>query len=379
VQDHLPVGVGSLVHLGPLHRGVTLRVDEVVRVGDWRERALESLATTTGLVLRRDPTGTRELRVARWPRLVAAAATISVGVTAATAALVFIATNRALDPLGPVYEQEERVLAVDSTTPVDPRLFEELDQGFYASVMAPNAEVADWPELATDKALWDTRLHDMVARSMKAHLQQWPFWRRLDAVRTDYASVVRVLRERHLPEVLAAIPYYESQYRAEARGMDCELGHWQLLPEVGLRAGLAIRNCHFSDTPTTWTPTARVPVVGVHDNAPYMHEGRCRITRCDQDERADLARSAPGVAGQLAEAWNDPVLRASGAAVQLVISSHNAGYDNARQPGGTTNLANVLPAYQAWVASHGGARAPDFVGWCKNLGVPDRSSIPVER
>ena len=149
-----------------------------------------------------------------------------------------------LDPLGPVYEQEERVLAVDSTTPVDPRLFEELDQGFYASVMAPNAEVADWPELATDKALWDTRLHDMVARSMKAHLQQWPFWRQLDAVRTDYASVVRVLRERHLPEVLAAIPYYESQYRAEARGMDCELGHWQLLPEVGLRAGLEIGRAH---------------------------------------------------------------------------------------------------------------------------------------
>lgn len=355
------VVLGTLVHLGPLHRGVTLRLDEVRRVGSWRAQALHAVAVTTGFH-RRGGHAPDVLAPTTYAWVVRAAFAFVSLLGVSVAALAFVVLQRPVDPLGPTDETDERFRWVPNDAPIDRAVLAGMDGAFQAFVMDPNATAASWPELADDRTLWDQELLRRVGASATAHAKQWPFWRRLEAAHEEYATVVRVLREAGLPEVLAAIPFYESGYLATARGMDCELGYWQFLPEVAVRGGLVVAGCTLRGAPQPWTPTRLVPVVGVHKNAVYMDGGSCRIQSCVTDERADLARSAEAAARLLGEAWRDPTLTASGAAVQLTISSHNAGYDNSRFEERRTNPVNILPAYQRWAAAKGVARAPDFVG-----------------
>lgn len=354
VREPPRIGAGTCIHLGPLHRGVALRVDAVRRVG--ARAAPRTLVADTTAFLRG---GHARTEVGRRPHdVLIAGAFVGLAVVAVVAAsLWFVLGQRAVDPLGPVLDTEERYAAVGPDEPVDAGMREALAQGVQAFVMAPNAAAAAWPALEEDRAAWDTVLFDRVSRSAAAHARQWPFWRRLEAVRADYAATVGVLRRAGLPEVLAAIPFYETGYRAQGRGPRCELGPWQLLPETALRGGLAVRDCRIRGVDLPWSPDTFVP--GAHP--PYLEAGTCRLAECATDERADVPASAAGAARLLGEAWRDPVLAASGAAVQLTVASHFAGYDDQRFDS-AAHPTDILPAYRDWVAARGLPRAPTFVG-----------------
>jgi hypothetical protein len=354
VRAPLHIDAGTIVHLGPLHRGVTLRLDEVRRVG--ARVAPRGLVADTTAFLRGGHIATQVTR-RPYDALVAGAFVGLALVAVAAAGLWFMWSQRGVDPLGPIYDTEERYSFVGPGEPADPPMHAALAPGFEAFVMAPNAAAAAWPELAGDRAAWDEALYARVSRSAAAHARQWPFWRRLEAVRGDYAATVGALRRAGLPEVLAAIPFYATGYRADARGPACELGPWQLVPELALRGGLGVRDCTIRGVDLPWNPDAFVPAA----RPAYLEAGTCRLAGCATDERGDVLASAGGAARLLADAWRDPAFAASGAAVQLTIASHFAGYDDARFDA-APHPTNILPAYRGWLVAKGAPRAAAFVG-----------------
>lgn len=62
------------------------------------------------------------------------------------------------------------------------------------------------------------------------------------------------------------------------------------------------------------------------------------------------------------EAWNDPLFAQSGSAVQLTITSHNSGYDDARFGEKFRKPFNVKPAFKAFIDRNGPERGMVFVG-----------------
>ncbi len=220
-------------------------------------------------------------------------------------------------------------------------------EGYRAAVVVPNADAAGRPELL-DPSRWDAVLFDYAQASFDQHLASWSVFKRLDRVRGPYGETVRALRAAGLPEALAAIPYLESTYASTAQSAACARGPWQLMPEVAVRAGLRVEGCTIGGRGEKWTPTDPAPPRPLA-SGPYFVDGACQILSCDVDERTDLAKSTAASIALLKEAWEDPTLRASGAAVQALITSHNAGFDDARH--GRPNRFNVLPAYADWSAN----------------------------
>ena len=86
------------------------------------------------------------------------------------------------------------------------------------------------------------------------------------------------------------------------------------------------------------------------------------IDRCSVDDRKDLEKSTAVAIYTLNEAWDDPGIAGSRAAVQLVITSHNAGYDDARFGPKYKKRFNVKPAYQSWIDKNGADAGLQFVG-----------------
>ena len=119
------------------------------------------------------------------------------------------------------------------------------------------------------------------------------------------------------------------------------------------------------------TPDSPVPVKNVLKNAVYVSRNgdkyRCKIKSCSVDERTSLTRSTDGALTLLGEAWNDPMIRDSGARVQITILSHNAGYDDQRyDPKKRRRPTNLLPAYRKHVEkTNAGNHDPLFYG--KNI------------
>ena len=93
-----------------------------------------------------------------------------------------------------------------------------------------------------------------------------------------------------------------------------------------------------------------------------MDEGVCMIERCNVDDRKDLQKATAAAVFTLREAWQDPSLRASGSAVQLTITSHNAGYDDGRFGAKFKKRFNVKPAYEAWIDKNGADQGIFFSG-----------------
>ena len=62
----------------------------------------------------------------------------------------------------------------------------------------------------------------------------------------------------------------------------------------------------------------------------------------------------------IGEAFNDPTLRKSGAAVQIAIGSHHTGYDDRSL--GVGKKYNMLPAFQAWSADKERSELHTFYG-----------------
>ncbi len=374
---------GCAFHLGPVGRGVTVRFVKSQPLGVWREqRILSDAASGQAQPIRPDFAGGYEVgrgaaelstdagRPAWFiPGMVLVVAATMVAVIVPPLLKRFAAQRVVL---GPQMEQKAVYEVVPLDLEVDPVLLEGLNQPFLDFVMAWNAEAAGVPALK-DPQYWDTRLLDFVTRATQIHGSDWAFWMRLEQIRDEYGRVVAAMREARLPEVFAAIPYQESQYTRQINSPVCAGGYWQFMPEVGRRAGLVIRDCRMRGTQKRFTPTRDIPVLPAlkseyvalidPDNPEAAASYACRITDCAVDERSDLDRATEAAIELLAEVYEgDPLIRSSGAAVQIAITSHNAGYDDSRYEEHYKNPYNVLPAYERWLEQIGAREDASFIG-----------------
>jgi hypothetical protein len=374
---------GNAVHLGPLERGATFVFTEAQRLGVWQQRQIISDAAQASPDLQPSEVQTIDAQKGVPPWFVPAIIIMFLFTTTAVMVRYFDDWFAgAPDPLGVTLEGADYVASVDISEPIEAHLIEGLNAPFSEFVMRPNAEAARWPQLGSDPALWDKRFLEYTTRAFKTYGRMRAFWKRLEAIKSDYGFVVRQLRTKRLPEVFAGIPYQESRYRAKIESIACAEGWWQFIPEAAHRANIEVRDCRFKGTNKFWSPTRLVPVINVMKNAPYIVQtkkgGRCRIDTCKIDERQDLAISTRGALFSLGEAYDDRLFKDSGAVVQLSILSHNAGYDNSRFEERRVNRINMLPAYRRFLKKNQVSRAPDFYGaniTCTNLKQEDYASI----
>jgi hypothetical protein len=358
---------GCAVHLGPPGRGVTATFVDARRLGEWEQRRILSDASQANPKIQPSNVATLDAgrRIPRW--FIPATLVMGLFFTAGITFSIFrdVAANR--PDLGPKDEGQAYYERVDiAKVTIDPALKDGINQGFHDFVMKPNSAQARWPALAKPEG-WDPTFMQYTLASAKMHLRAWNYWRQLEVIKDDYGYVVEQLRKAGLPEVLAAIPYQESRYTDDAKSPVCAKGYWQFMPEVAHRAGIAVRNCSFRGAPgALYTPTRMTPRIGVLQNAEYVNfDGRkaeCKITGCEVDERTDLAASTRGAIELLREAWEDPDISRSGAAVQITILSHNSGYDNSRFDEKRTNYINILPAYKRHLGAKQMERDPHFYG-----------------
>jgi hypothetical protein len=361
----------EVFHLGPPNRGVTVMFIEARRLGVWEQQRLLSDASQLNSDLQPSRVEALDTRrgVPKWfiPAVVVLLMSIGVGIGG-----IYLSTlGRDPIDLGPVDEGSVYYARVDMTeVELDPALMDGLNQPFHDFVMKPNADQAKWRPLEKVDE-WDPVFLDYVTRSVTVHAKAYAFWERLDTVVDDYEYVIKELRKEKLPEVFAAIPYQESRYTNDVTSPVCAKGYWQFMPETAYRADIAVRECTMEGTDVRFTPNSPVPVKNVLRKAAYVDRSgdsyRCRIKKCGVDERTRLEPSTRGALGLLGEAWRDPTLAKSGAAVQIAILSHNAGYDDERyDPKHRKRPTNLLPAYKKHVAkTNQGNHDPLFYG--KNI------------
>ncbi|MED5371647.1 MAG: hypothetical protein VX899_11570 [Myxococcota bacterium] len=367
----------SAFHLGPPGRGCTVWFVEARKLGDWEQaRVLSDAADVNPDV---QPSEVRELKSSKWPvwfvpSLVVMAMLISVALVAPWFGQL-IAPPKLLGPVdeGVEYIQEPLDLALG--TQVDLELYQGFEQPWVEFVVIPNMEVSGDTDLQ-DPENFDQRLLKFSAGYAKQIASGQSFWKRLDDIRYDYAEVVKMLRDEKMPEAFAGVPYVESVYRPDPVSPVCAAGWWQFMPEVGNRLDLRIEQCTLRGSAERWQPTAIVPPKGILKTARYINRsdancglggtGRpdrncCLISACEVDEREDLAKSTRAAIGLFSEAWNAPLARDSGAAVQIAIAAHNAGWDN-EAIDGNRKPRNLRPAYERWLDRQGLDRDPSFVG-----------------
>lgn len=353
---------GAAVHFGPPERGCTAVVVACQRLGVWEQRAILSDASQA----ESQPEATNVEAIdagGRYPRwLIPSFIAVLTSFLGALGVMFFVQSQRDVDQLGPVDDGQEKYdydAAKDEK--VAPVLYAGVEQAYHAFLAQPNAAVASKPGFEKVET-FDRGLMEWIARAETLHGRGWAFWQQLDLAREDYAFVVGELRKAGLPDVLAGVPFQESRYKATAFDtMLCARGWWQFQPEVGHRAGIRIQNCHLRGSDTPWTPVDLAPPINIMKNAIYVANGSCRITGCDVDERSDLGVSTRGAIKLLKQAYDDADIRASGAAVQMTIASHNAGYDNSPYQK-YKNVYNIKHAYAAYRAEQKVQEAPDFIG-----------------
>lgn len=376
------------LHLGPVGRGATIEFVRCEKFGQWQQGALasEAAAVPDGAVPMAPSRGgpvpasydarrVGKVRTSMAPFWFLGCTTVMAMSTTAAVLLIGLANFMLVDRSapGPVEEGMEFYKSVDASTftEQDEMLLKGLDQGYYAFVVGPNIEAAgsaarqEWAEPAN----YDQMFVRYVTKSVDQHLRSWSFFRRLDAVRVEYSKVVQAMRKAGLPEVFAAIPYQESRYKPEMTSPACAKGFWQFMPESALRVdkqsgrSFRVRGCRFKGNEgANWSPTEIAPPPNVYKNADYIDEGQCMISTCDVDDRTNLAKSTDAAVFTLSEAWEDPVIAQSGSAVQLTITSHNAGYDDSRFGARFKKRFNVKPAFQAWIGKTGATQGPFFTG-----------------
>lgn len=377
---------GCAIHLGPVGRGATLEFVRIQRLG---VRAQGKLASANEEEVSEVAQGGESVEPSAVPqsyqarrvtRINANTVPLWLGGGALVLAIMAVTCLGAavlvrqvqVEPLGPKIEGESFYeFATIAEEDLDPKLRGGLRSGFHDFVMAPNGVVAS-PTVrrqVTNPDQWDHVFYDKTVASVQTHIQAFNVFRRFDEIKDEYGEVVEELRAAELPEVFAAIPYMESRYRPDLQSPACAKGYWQFMPEVAHRLNkrpgleLIVRECRFQGVSgVTWSPTTDAPPPRVYETAEYIKrpERTCRIDGCAIDHRTDLRRSTQGAIYALGEAWDDPTLRASGAAVQITILSHNAGYDDSRV--GQAKRSNLLPAYTRWSASQSPAARPDFYG-----------------
>jgi len=215
IRKPVNLAEGNAIHLGPVGRGATFVFERAQRLGLWQERQIISDAAQATPELMPSEVSHIDAQRGVPPWFIP------------TMVCIFIFTLGAVvlhqysdwiggdpDPLGVTLEGQEYVASVDVSTPLEPHLVKGLNAPFAEFVMRPNADAARMPKLGSDPERWDSRFLEYTTRSFKTYGQMRAFWKRLEAIRSDYGYVVRELRQQRLPEVFAGIPYQESRYRA---------------------------------------------------------------------------------------------------------------------------------------------------------------------
>lgn len=410
---------GCAIHLGPVGRGCTLEFVRVEKLGVWTggrvgsaSQDVASEKISAPIAAAKKATGSRGAARIR-------AAGLGVGVVGCLGILVASVAGVMVvgglwqggffDPeikkLGPVEDGEEFYDAVSlkDLKEIDKQVLSGLNEGFRVFVAEPSAEQARKAgrtdtEVITDPATWDQKTFEYVAVSMATHAKARYFYRRIEAIKDDYAFVTRELRRAQLPEVLAAMPYAESRYRPTMQSWACAKGYWQFMPEVANRIekkhGLSfqVADCALPirGEVINWTPRDLAPPINVAKNAIYVSKDqnidrfapeRCLIKKengCRVDDRTDLQKSTSAAIVALKEAWDNDVLAKSGSGVTTMISSHNCGLDDSRfRPNGAVNRSNVLPAFERWAANHSPSEYHRFYG--DNIKCPTRKTVDSNR
>jgi hypothetical protein len=378
---------GCALHLGPVGRGATLEFVRIQKLGVWEQGLLASAneqdvqsgvaKAGSGVVAQGTGAPPASYQARRVTRISAStvplwfAGGLLVMSTLAVTCIgaVFLAMPKGVQPVGPVAEgQDSYDYVTIATEDLNPALVEGLRQGFHDFVMKPSGDAADNASVrrqVTSPESWDAVFYDHVARYVQTQAEAWAFFRRLDAIKDHYGFVVKEMRDADLPEVFAGIPYQESRYQPDEQSIVCAKGWWQFMPEVAHRLDMTVRDCRFTGTDGTWSPTGLAPPPT--RSALYVDNSgatqTCRIPRqngCAIDRRTDLDASTAGAVRTLGEAWQDSTLRASGAIVAMTIASHNAGYDDGRY--GVPKNVNILPAYTKWAQRVPGEERPNFYG-----------------
>jgi hypothetical protein len=396
---------GCAIHLGPVNRGCTLQFVRVEKLGVWTTGRVGSASDSVKAVAVSAPVAAA--RKAAPQRSVAriAAATLPIwffgcfGLTVVTVGVgaiiaVWIRPPE-IEKLGPVVDGEEYYESVDPTkVTMDEKMLEGMQEPFRRFHAQPSAERATQAGVAvtdhiTDPAQWDAKFFQYTNASVEQHVKSKNFFKRIDAVRKEYAAVLEAVREAGLPEAIAALPYTESRYRPDMQSFACAKGYFQFMPEVAYRLekvngiDFQVRDCQLrrpDGSTFLWTPSDYAPPQGYRKNAVYIDKnappastdpsvcliplnGGCRI-----DHRTDLAKSTRAAIFALKEAWDDEEIGASGAAAVMTIVSHNAGYLDERF--GRKKDFNVLPAYRNWKKGKSQQDWHRFYG--ENIKCPDK-------
>ena len=351
---------GCAFHLGPPGRGVTIEFVECRRLGVWeQQRILSDGAEVSPDV---QPSDVKELRTNRGVPIWFWGGIVTLGLGISVAVLLTVIQARTINKLGPQDQGTEYYEVATEEVETNALLLEGFAQAWMYFIQEPNANLARRPEFKNEEN-WDTTLLDWTTRSAQQHIRARAFWARLETIKDDYAYVVGELREGKMPEVFAAVPYQESRYRADVQSPVCAKGYWQFMPEVAKRFDLAVANCELKGVKSeTFTPTRVTPVAGVLKNSPYVKNESCIITRCQPDERTDLAESTRAAIEALREPLEDPVIADSGAAVQITIASHNAGYDDTRFDNNKSRPGNLKPSYESWLREEKLEYDSNFIG-----------------
>ncbi|MBM4368236.1 MAG: transglycosylase SLT domain-containing protein [Deltaproteobacteria bacterium] len=370
---------GCAVHLGPPGRGATFTFVECRRLGVWTQQALLSEAAeadpSVGIEAKSQ---VQTLDIAkRIPLWFVPIVGLMVLMTCSGVGLIaVIALQRDVEQLGPSDPGQDYYDYGDvfAETTVNANLKANTGNGFVAFVSATNAELAGDPSLkAPEKA--DPQLLEWTTRAEQMYIRGWKFWGKLDRSRDTYAMVLTKLRAAKMPEVLAGIPYQESGYNPVAKDvMLCAMGLWQFQPEIAYRNGLRVEGCHMRGSSIPWKPTEKALPINAIRNAEYVADAKCQISSCDVDERTDAAKATDAALRNFLDGWNDPEFRASGAMVQMLVATHNAGYDDSKyRSNGAVSRTNVARAYKRYLKETGKTRAPDFIG--QNIKCASKSDM----
>lgn len=411
IRGPVALSPGAALHLGtPGPRGVTVIFDSVRDLGVQAAERLTSDASED-LALSRPPDSYDAVRTRpSVGRVIAGAlpdgrfqvavvAMLGLAASLVVVATVWLLVRVTLPPAEPpaYFWKEVQVADWDPDTVMHAGF----DAPIYDFVVAWNRRYArgfDHPELsADDPSKWDPRFFGAVVDSVHRWSRRKQLFKRFDEIREPYAAVVSMLRSEGLPEVLAAVPMTESCYMSDVWSSCCARGYWQFMPEFGARfrddpawsdVGVDVRECRYRDAPgsRTYTPDDKAPPPMACARAGYVSAGACNLSDCAVDFRTDLARSTRVAMSTLGEALNDPTLAASGAAVQIAIASHHAGYDDRPWYDDDTKKPwNLLPAYERWFAARGErVPLPHFYGdamRCPGRGEPSEGcqSYMVQR
>lgn len=418
---------GNAIHLGPTgQRGVTLEFVECRDLGMVTvERIVSDTADTT--IFARPPDGIRargkrpDVRQVITDtldpssfRLLLTALLGGAGVLTMVA-LVLIARlmSKPLTEHGEVNWYIGELPELPKLT--DAELSETLDvdygtnDPFIDFIIGPNIRYAGGDlggQLGDDTKRWDLKFIQAARKTAENSHNNGCYYRVFEEAHDHYRTVLQTLHESDLcvngesgpdctkepmPDIFAAIPMQESLYGRRTQSQCCAEGPWQFMPEFGPRMSridpqLAVKACHWKNAPdaATWTPKDLAPPQRACDNThptaeyvePGMKGAQCRIASCETDFRTDWALSTKAAMIALRQPLEDADLRASGAALQIAIASHNAGYNDREvvKTAGYRKPYNMLPSYLKWRSDNPNKPTSHFLGDAMRC-VPD-ASVP---